>query len=342
MHFSWTILLVVIALGVAQLAAGMVFGLVLVGRKSKASPANGTEAGRLGHFARRLFELVKNTTEDVGEHRDQIQRVNQELSSALEGEGGEPTDFVLKTIARILEVNQRLQARLDHAEERLQEHAEQIESQAAAARTDPLTGLPNRRAFDDELGRRIAEWRRRGAAFCLVLIDIDHFKRLNDTHGHPAGDRVLCRVAKAIRHEIRDMDLAARIGGEEFAVILPGTRPGAAFRMTERIRAAVAAEAYRIERAEIRLTVSLGLAAALSNEDTGPLTQRADEALYAAKHAGRNCGFFHNGLVCQRITAAAEPWSPSGNDPSDRVTGPMPLGEIYDDLRQRLIEVTRG
>lgn len=334
--------MVVMLLGVAQLAAGMVFGLVLSGRKSKSTAADEDGARRLSYFARRLFELVKNTTEDVGEYRDQIQLVNQELSSAQEGERGEPTDFVLKTIARILEVNGQLQSRLDNAEERLQEHAEQIESQVATASTDPLTGLPNRRAFDDELTRRMAEWRRRGAAFCLVMVDIDYFKRLNDAYGHPAGDRVLCRVAKAIKREIREMDLAARIGGEEFALILPGSSPGDAFRMTERIRAGVAGEAYRIEQAEVRLTVSLGLATAIFNEDAASLIQRTDEALYAAKHAGRNCGFFHNGLICQRITSATEPWSPPSRDPSDSAMGPDHLVEIYDDLRQRLTEVTQG
>jgi len=333
MHFSWTILVVVMLLGVAQLAAGVVVGLVLSGRKSKSTPADEHHAGRLRYFARRLFDLVKNMSDDLGEHRDQISLLNQELSSTRAGEHGEPTDFVLKTIARILHVNERLQSRLDDAEERLREHTEQIESQAVEARTDPLTGLPNRRAFDDELTRRVAEWRQRSAAFCLVMVDIDHFKKLNDTFGHPAGDRVLCRVAKALRREIREMDLAARIGGEEFALILPGTRPADAFRMTERIRASVAAEAYQVEQTEIRVTVSLGLATIASDDDAAALMQRADEALYAAKHAGRNCGFFHNGLACQRITSATEPPPPDGAMDTEY------LGEIYDDLRRRLIEV---
>src|SRR6185503_7619557 len=106
-------------------------------------------------------------------------------------------------------------------------------------RTDALTGLANRRAFDDELNRRFAEWQRRKTMFSLLILDVDHFKKFNDTHGHQAGDAVLTGVAATLRQTFREMDLVARYGGEEFAAILPVTNLTEALRAAERARAAI-------------------------------------------------------------------------------------------------------
>ena len=153
------------------------------------------------------------------------------------------------------------------------------------ARTDGLTGLLNRRAFDSELGIAAARAERYQRDLSLVLIDIDHFKALNDTFGHPAGDAVLRIVARTLVANARRVDVAARIGGEEFAIILADTPSAAALRLAERAREAISAAG--VER--ISFTASLGVASLGADARTpAALLKAADTALYVAKQAGRN------------------------------------------------------
>ncbi len=337
MEFSFPIFFLVLALGVLQLAVGVVFGRCLPVR-----PGGGRkDARRLSRFASRLHGLVSTVADDVDRHQADIQQVNQELASATPEDGGGVTDFVLKTVAQIVQINERLQDRLSAAEDRLQQQSQQIESQVAQARTDPLTGLPNRRAFDDELGRRIAEWKRKSAIFCMMMIDIDHFKQLNDRHGHPAGDHALRDVADVLGSMIREMDMVARVGGEEFAVILPSTNSRDAIRTAERIRLAVAGNDFAIDQTELPLTVSVGVTAVMSGDDSLSVTKRSDEALYSAKRGGRNCGFFHDGQQCRRLDLIGQcesfPADAVKADPSEFDSAEMAV--ITSDLRSRIAEV---
>ncbi|MBC8871636.1 MAG: GGDEF domain-containing protein [Planctomycetes bacterium] len=181
------------------------------------------------------------------------------------------------------------------------------------ARTDPLTGLANRRALNQELERRIAQFQRQGTPLSLLLIDVDHFKRFNDSHGHQAGDEMLCTMARALRDTVRDMDLATRYGGEEFAIVLPGTPLNDAKIAAERVRRATAEIEFTFRGAKLRDTVSVGLAQAMEMDDPQSLLRRADDALYAAKEAGRNRSYFHDGEMCLpvRTTADVEPAIPA-------------------------------
>ena len=157
------------------------------------------------------------------------------------------------------------------------------------AMRDGLTGLYNRRAFDDQLRHALGRADRQKGRLGLVLLDIDHFKKLNDTFGHPAGDAVLRHTALVVEHHLRRADEAARFGGEEFALILPNTEEAGAVRLAERVRGAVEKAQLVFEGARLSVTVSLGAAVWPSDgKDEESLIAAADRALYAAKQAGRN------------------------------------------------------
>jgi len=149
---------------------------------------------------------------------------------------------------------------------------------AALARSDALTGLPNRRGLDEQLPREMARARRAESSLCLALIDLDHFKAFNDTHGHLAGDEMLRRCAVAWDSELRGEDTIVRFGGEEFLVVLPDTEPELGAEIVERLRAATPGEQ----------TCSAGLACWDFVESAEDLVGRADSALYRAKAAGRD------------------------------------------------------
>jgi diguanylate cyclase (GGDEF)-like protein len=155
---------------------------------------------------------------------------------------------------------------------------------AAISMTDALTCVANRRAFNERLAAEEMRARRTGEAFSLLLMDVDHFKRFNDRHGHMAGDDALLKIAHTLRSNNRAYDLLARYGGEEFALLLPQTPIDAAAAAAERLRAAVEAAEMPLQS----LTLSIGVAAFDSALGTADLVSAADRALYAAKAAGRN------------------------------------------------------
>ena len=161
-----------------------------------------------------------------------------------------------------------------------------IENSQRLALTDGLTELFNRRAFDSELAIAVARAERYQRDLTLLLLDIDHFKQLNDAFGHPAGDAVLRSVARILEERTRRIDFVARIGGEEFAVIMADTPPSAALRLAERLRQAISDAGSD----SIAYTASFGVVALEEPyRDPASLLKGADEALYAAKSAGRNC-----------------------------------------------------
>jgi len=157
--------------------------------------------------------------------------------------------------------------------------------------TDPLTGCTNRRHFLERVQEEKGRFHRHKQRFSLILMDLDHFKAVNDTHGHPAGDRVLKEVVEVCQKQLREIDIIGRIGGEEFGVLLVGTPVEEAVAVAERMRGAVESLPIPIDDSEntVHVTASFGVSEILDDDQSlDPLFQRVDVAVYRAKDAGRN------------------------------------------------------
>jgi diguanylate cyclase len=220
------------------------------------------------------------------------------------------------------------------------------------ARTDMLTNLPNRRVFDDELTRRISEFCRYGSSVCVVLLDIDRFKRFNDRYGHLAGDAVLVHVGNVLRESVREIDLVARLGGEEFVLLLPNSTRPDAWQAAERVRTAVEQSICTYEGQSLQVTVSGGAAQLVDGEDAKGVVNRADQALYASKSAGRNCAHWHDGKESLPITpgravtqpavtqpAVAQPTARESAQPAARARRKEEFSQVCEELRRKLHDV---
>jgi diguanylate cyclase (GGDEF)-like protein len=175
------------------------------------------------------------------------------------------------------------------------ENAFNREQMRLTSLTDPLTGLYNRRYLEQRLSGEVARAQRHRQPLSFLFLDADHFKRVNDTYGHDAGDRVLMHLGAHLKRLLRTSDIAVRFGGEEFAMVLPQTTLSNARELAERIRRAIAAHPARLDSGEaIHLTISIGVSGTDSHWSQAPesvaseLVRLADEAVYAAKEAGRN------------------------------------------------------
>ncbi|MBS0267254.1 MAG: GGDEF domain-containing protein, partial [Planctomycetes bacterium] len=185
---------------------------------------------------------------------------------------------------------QRWQQELQATQQLLHAQGRELLSFQTETYTDALTGLANRRRLDLELTQQVARAQAGALPLTLLLVDVDHFKQINDQLGHAPGDQCLCAVAQVLRAAVRATDVVARYGGDEFALLLPGATLPTAGRIAERIRMTLAG--HQISAlAPARLTVSIGLAAVPRKGDGAVLFEQADRALYAAKQAGRNASF---------------------------------------------------
>lgn len=282
----------------------------------------------------RLADVAHAVAGDVGDHSAKMRTISADLLR-INRESSAASAEVATALGKILGANAELQQRLEVAENQIATQAAEIQVYESESRTDSLTGLGNRRAFDDELRRRLAEWQRNATPCSLVMLDIDHFKNFNDTHGHQAGDEALRQVAKVLKSHSREMDLPCRYGGEEFGVIFPSTAAAEACVLAERVRKAVENSATEFDGKRLQLTCSLGLSQLAAGDDVARLIRRADEGLYRSKEAGRNLGHWNNGENCVPIKALTQsatdeqeaPWAPAlGEDfrPMDSSLCPDP------------------
>jgi diguanylate cyclase len=239
-----------------------------------------------------VVAMVEAATGSASSYTESLAGVTRDLSSAKDRDQLRQVVATLVRASRDAEAtNRALEERLKASRTEISKLQENLESVRNESLTDQLTGLANRKCFDQSLLRAMADADQRHEPLTLLLTDIDHFKRFNDTYGHLTGDQVLRLVAMSLKQNLKGLDLAARYGGEEFAVILPQTPLRSAITVAEHIRRAVMAkELMKRSTGEHlgRLTISIGAAVYRSGDTPASLIERADQCLYAAKRAGRN------------------------------------------------------
>jgi diguanylate cyclase len=237
-----------------------------------------------------IREQVDGLQTSVQEAAD-LDDLKQVLENHLEGLLGTMDQHQKQRDAREQEVATRLKGlseRVAHMEQEAQGFREHLEEQRQKALIDPLTGLPNRAAWSERLEHEIKQWQQHGNTLSLAMLDLDHFKRINDNYGHLAGDKVLKIIATVLRKRLRGSDFIARFGGEEFVLLLPATPPALGAKLLETLRAAIEACPFHFKGERVTITISMGLTSFKAGEHSDLVLKRADQALYRAKNAGRN------------------------------------------------------
>lgn len=213
------------------------------------------------------------------------------LENRLEGLLGTMDEHQHQRDQREQEMATRLQGLADRVASMEQEalgYREHLEEQRQKALIDPLTGLPNRAAWSERLEQEVLTWQEHGGHLLMAMLDLDHFKRINDSYGHQAGDKVLKIVANELRKRLRSRDFIARFGGEEFVLLVPQTALAGGISLAETLRAAIEACPFHFKGERVTITLSIGITAFRSGERSDAVLKRADQALYRAKHLGRN------------------------------------------------------
>src|SRR3972149_578872 len=172
---------------------------------------------------RQVQDHARHIVSHVGDHGSKVAAFDSHLKAMAEQPSSISTDTLLLAIGQITCANTELQRRLTQIEKQVESQAAELKCHSGEARTDSLTGLANRRAFDDEIQRRFAEWQRRRTPFSLLILDADNFKTINDLYGHLAGDEALRQIAKVIASQARQMDFCCRYGGGECVLLLADT-----------------------------------------------------------------------------------------------------------------------
>lgn len=239
-----------------------------------------------------IIGLLKDSAKNSGQYGEKLEDIGGELD-------GVTTATALKTIvnklatetAQMAANSRQLESQLEESQRQITELSANLETIRKEAVTDQLTGIPNRKHFDERLDKEMAKAEENGTPLCLILTDIDHFKKFNDTYGHQTGDQVLKLVANTLKSNIKGRDLTARYGGEEFAIILSDTEMDDAMTVADQLRVAVMKKELikkSTNKSLGNVTLSLGISQYRPGDTAETLIHRSDAALYAAKGAGRN------------------------------------------------------
>jgi diguanylate cyclase len=294
-----------------------------------------TDSDAVDTMMAQLQQLTATVAADVGEHSSKVQEINDELSAM-------PNDAtsVVSIIEKLVQANGAMQSQLAEAETRLHDQSQEIKSHVKDARTDALTKLWNRRHFDDEMRKAKESFDQSDLASCVMMLDVDHFKKFNDTYGHQAGDEVLKGVARTLR-KAAGKNTVCRYGGEEFAIVFRGLDTSAAMSLAERARAAISEQVFEFEGMDLKVTASGGLAQLQRDESVADAVKRADDSLYVCKANGRDCGYWNDGDESHRMEIVEEATPGQAESEHDPVTGLCGRIGFHNDLVQRIAESKR-
>jgi len=230
-----------------------------------------------------------SNTPDLLPYRNRTIAIDDELGKAdTSNVSAVVTGTIIKEVSNLRRENDELRAEVERTKNQLVEQIRRAESAEQVARVDTLTQLPNRRAFEEAHARCHSDLDRYGIPYCIVVIDLDHFKQVNDEFGHAAGDAALSLVGRVLRDAQRATDYACRLGGEEFSLLLRKCELQDAMRVAERFREKIGSAKLRFNGTSIMVTASIGVSQASSDESSRRVLERADQALYTAKAAGRD------------------------------------------------------
>ncbi|MCG8586228.1 MAG: diguanylate cyclase [Pirellulales bacterium] len=279
----------------------------LFGRRSKgpnATPADEArrELKRARAVAQELEKIATEIRRDLATHSTSIGRFKDRVAELNDDHKSPDWQKLSREAEEMLQPTMQLASQISHSYDQIRHQMNHLMT-FTEVRTDPLTGLTNRRAMDESLENLFAMFGRYQTPFSVIIVDIDHFKRINDELGHLSGDRMLQQVARMLDDSARESDVVARYGGEEFVLLLPKAPLDRACVFADRIRASI--------EAETKMTISIGIAAALDGDSPESILARADKALYGAKAAGRNCCWQHTGDDVQAIVFEDEPLAAS-------------------------------
>ncbi len=248
---------------------------------------------QIGGEVSQVMDFVQAAIGQADQYGESLDSVTRQLGA--ESNDSDSLNLIVKslieTTKQMRETNASLETRLQESSEQITQLNASLTAVQTESRTDQLTAIANRKQFDESIERFAAEARETGEEFCMIIGDVDHFKKFNDTHGHTTGDQVLRFVAHALKSNIKGRDLAARYGGEEFAILLPRTKLQSAVIVANQVRAAIQAkELVKKSTSENlgRITMSFGVARYRPGESMNDFINRADICLYQAKKAGRN------------------------------------------------------
>jgi len=257
-----------------------------------------------------VLQMLETASRDHSAYGKTLSKASGELGGGSLSEAGVKSliDQVI-TATRSMEARSKLlEQQLNTSSREVNDLRERLESVRKESLTDQLTGIPNRKSFDAEIVEAVESAAETGEPLCLVMCDIDHFKKFNDTWGHQTGDQVLRLVASCLAENVKGRDTAARYGGEEFAVVLPQTDLEGALRLADQIRMKV--ESKKLVKKSTGdilgvITISAGVAVYRQGESVSDFIHRADTCLYGAKRAGRNRVMKDSDLPPQQAQSAA-------------------------------------
>lgn len=268
---------------------GIGIGAILAQQfRANAGASKKLEMEQMRHLIAHLRSITTGMAAGVDMHQERIEMVNHSLSNV---ELDNPSSLE-RAINALLQANKLMQQELNDAQNRIAKQAQALEEVTAQARTDALTGVANRLAFNEAVDDAAESFHTEGRTTTLALLDIDFFKKINDTYGHAVGDQVLKSVGAVLNKKLLGRGFVARYGGEEFGILFPGCPAAWMVRLMEDTRKSIGEIVISTDQGNIRVTCSAGMADFQTEENATALLERADEGLYKSKQNGRNRGYW--------------------------------------------------